>query len=260
MGGRGPGFSPRVSAPVRSGPMMAPRPGFGGGPRVAPRPGFRSAPVFASGSMRVRGAFAPTGRVASSRFVFDNRFDRFHRFHHFRNRLAFFDGCFGFPCFNSFGLGLGFGFGGLGFGSPFYGGYPLSSEDYYGQYAQPAQTQPVAVSSGNEVELATEVQRLSDEIQDLREDQRYGRNEVRQPPPPGTSLSVVQPSTSTTFVLRDGRRLTAQNYAITGQTIWILSENAAKKVPLADVDLTATEKVNADNGVELHLPQPPAQH
>jgi hypothetical protein len=50
--------------------------------------------------------------------------------------------------------------------------------------------------------------------------------------------------------------LTAENYAITGQTLWILNEHAAKKFALSDLDQAATEQVNSANGVELHLPQP----
>jgi hypothetical protein len=72
-------------------------------------------------------------------------------------------------------------------------------------------------------------------------------------------MSAVSPAASTTFVFRDGRRVTAENYAIAGQTLWILNEHTAKKFAMSDLDQAATEQVNAANGVELHLPQP-AKH
>ncbi|MGE5323181.1 MAG: hypothetical protein ACM3SW_09980 [Actinomycetota bacterium] len=110
-----------------------------------------------------------------------------------------------------------------------------------------------------DVQLAMQIQQLSDEIADLRGEQALQRLQNRPAPPPGTSMSVVPPAASTTFVFHNGQRLTAQNYAITGQTLWILSEHAAKKYSLADLDKSATDQVNAANGVELHLPAP-AKH
>jgi len=130
--------------------------------------------------------------------------------------------------------------------------------DYpYDYYNQPEQ-QPVVVQSDNgaDTQLAIEVQRLSDEISDLRGEQAMQEIRNRPAPPPGTSMSAVSPAAETTFVFRDGRRLTAENYAITGQTLWILNEHAAKKFALSDLDQAATEQVNSANGVELHLPQP----
>jgi hypothetical protein len=104
-----------------------------------------------------------------------------------------------------------------------------------------------------------EVQRLADEIADLRGERAVERMANRPAPPPGTSMSVVNPAVSTTFVFKDGRRVTAQNYAISGQTLWILNEHTARKFSIADLDIAATEQLNAANGADLHLPEP-AKH
>jgi hypothetical protein len=45
-----------------------------------------------------------------------------------------------------------------------------------------------------------------------------------------------------------------RNYAIVGSTIWIFNEQTAKKVPLAQLDLEATKRVNADKGILFVLP------
>jgi hypothetical protein len=211
---------------------------------------------------------------STSRLTFDARFARgrgiffpncvgspcfpFHHRHHF-----FFNSFFGNPFFgNPFLFGSPF-FGNPFFGSPFFSPFATVSYipgfDYpYDYYNYPPQQQPVATQSdnGSNVQLAMAVQQLSDEIADLRGEQAMQRMQNRPAPAPGTSMSVVPPAPSTTFVFRDGRRLTAQNYAISGQTLWILSERAAQKFPLSDLDRAATEQVNAAAGVELHLPEP----
>jgi hypothetical protein len=107
------------------------------------------------------------------------------------------------------------------------------------------------------VQLATEIQRLSDEVADLREESRR-RYEDRAPANQGSS--VQEPSVPTVFVFRDGRRISAKSYAIAGATLWILNENAAQKFLIADLDTTATERANAANGVEFHVPAPPVKH
>ncbi len=126
---------------------------------------------------------------------------------------------------------------------------------YYGQ-----QQQPVVVTSdtgnANDVQLAMQLQRLSDEIESMREQQS---RQAAAAQAQGASLSARQPAPATTFVFRDGHRLVTQNYAIAGQTLWILSEHMARKVALADLDLAATEQLNAEKGIDLHIPGPPSR-
>jgi hypothetical protein len=267
-GGRGFGGSPRGSSGFRSGgPGFSP--GFrSGGPRFSP--GFRSgapggvrtfAPAarpgggprgFAPGPARSSvgfHSFARGGRVFS-RFP-DGRFGfrRFHNRFFFRDRF-FFPDCFG--CFSPFFSPFFFG-GGLFFGDPF---FPAFGGDYYGGYGPPPPPEPV-VSSDNStnVQLATEIQRLSDEVEYLR-DEESRRSENRPPANPGASLTAKEPAALTIFVFRDGHRISTQNYALAGQTLWIFNENTARKISLSELDVAATEKVNAANGVEIHLPEP----
>jgi len=55
-------------------------------------------------------------------------------------------------------------------------------------------------------------------------------------------------------VMRDGSHVVAENYALTGQTLWIFDEHKARKISMSDIDREATEKFNAANGVEIRLP------
>lgn len=262
MSGRGGGFS--GGAGFRSGGSG----GFRSAPsgfRSAPS-GFRSAPGgFRSGPgvrtfspARTGGlsAFAPTHTFSRPfvpghhNFVGFNRGFRFHHFHH--NHFGFFDACLG--CFSPF-----FG-AGLFWGAPF---YPSYYGDYYPDYYGAPAAQPVVVNSdnGNSVALAAEVQRLTDEVGDLRdeENRRYYEDRARAANS-GASMTAKEPAAATVFVFRDGRRLSAQSYAIAGQTLWIFDEHAARKYQISDLDAASTEKANAANGVEFHVPAPPAQH
>jgi hypothetical protein len=100
------------------------------------------------------------------------------------------------------------------------------------------------------------VQRLSDEVEDLRSEQSSRQYyEDRAKAGSGTSLSAKEPSIATVFIFRDGRRISAQSYAVAGQTLWVFDEHAARKFAMADLDATATDQANATNGVEFRVPQ-----
>ena len=261
MSGRGGGgfSSGRGGSGFRSAPSSGFRSGGPAGFRSSPG-GFRSGPGVRTFSPAPRpgglAAFAPANRPFASRpfvpghhsFVRFNRGFGFHHFHH--NHFGFFDGCFG--CISPF-----FG-AGLFWGAPY---YPSYFGDYYGDYYGAPPAQPVIVNSdnGNSVALAAEVQRLTDEVGDLRdeENRRYYEDRARAATS-GSSMTAREPAAATVFVFRDGRRISAQSYAIAGQTLWIFDEHAARKYPIGDLDAAGTEKANAANGVEFHVPAPPA--
>ncbi len=256
MSGRGGGGgSFHSGGGFRSAPSSGFRSAGSVGGRSAPG-GFRSAPGFSSFGPRTSGlsSFAPSHRTFSSRtFVSSNRVfvNRPFGFRRFHNRFGFFNGCFGCSPF-FFG-------GGLFLGAPFFPYYPGFYGDYYGDgyggYGPPA-PQPVVVNSdnGNSAELAAEVQQLTDEVSDLRSEENRRYYEDRNRASSGATLSAKEPAVATIFVFADGHRISAKSYAIAGQTLWIFSEQAARKYQLADLDASATEQANAANGVEFHLP------
>jgi hypothetical protein len=258
MSGRGGGGFTRSSGGFRSAPSGGFRSAGPSGFSSAPH-GFRSGPgVSTFGPAQRSGGFshfAPSNRVFSSRrfvssnHVFINRPFGFRRFHH---HFGFFNGCFG--CASPFFFG-----GGLFLGAPFFQYYPGFYGDYYGDgygaYGPPA-PQPVVVNSdnGNSAELAAQVQQLTDEVSDLRSEENRRYYEDRARAGSGATLSAKEPAVSTVFVFRDGHRISAKSYAIAGQTLWIFSEQAAHKYQISDLDASATEQVNAANGVEFHVP------
>jgi hypothetical protein len=258
----GGGSASHGSSGFRSAPSGGMRSAGPAGFHSAPG-GFRSGPGFRAFTPAPRtdglSAFAPTGRSFSSRgvvsrqHVFVNRPFGFRRFNH--GHFGFFDDCFG--CRSPFFFGSG-----LFLGSPFYPYFPGEYYgDSYGYGPQPQQPVVVNTDNGNSVELAAEVQRLNDEVDDLRseESRRYSQDRAAAANS-GASMSAKEPAAATVFVFRDGHRISAQSYAIAGQTLWIFNEHAARKYQIAELDAAATDQVNAANGVEFYVPETPAKH
>jgi hypothetical protein len=91
--------------------------------------------------------------------------------------------------------------------------------------------------------LHGDVQALSGKIDQLQ----AGLDARNQPDP--------APEVTTDLVFRDRHVLEVRNYAISGGTLWVLDDQAAKKIPLAQLDLNATIKMNDDRGVEFQVPK-----
>jgi hypothetical protein len=66
------------------------------------------------------------------------------------------------------------------------------------------------------------------------------------------------PQAATTLIFKDGHKLEVGNYAIVGATLFDLTPGHARRIPLADLNVEATQKQNDDRGVIFQLP-PPAQ-
>ena len=58
----------------------------------------------------------------------------------------------------------------------------------------------------------------------------------------------------TVLVFKDGHKLEVKNYAIQGEVLYDLTAGHRRKIDLAELDLTATQKENDDRGVDFELP------
>lgn len=69
---------------------------------------------------------------------------------------------------------------------------------------------------------------------------------------------VAQPSAEqigdTVLVFRDRRSEAIQNYAIVDETLWVFAGQRARRMPIADLDVSATAKVNEARGIYFWLP------
>ena len=125
---------------------------------------------------------------------------------------------------------------------PYYIGY--APTDYQSVVEEPPPPQPVP----NDL-LANQIERLADEVQLLREERASREGTAPHaagPQPPAESESVPA-----ALVYRDGHRSEVRNYAILGETLWVFAGQTTKRIALADLDLRATEKLNAERGVDF---------
>jgi hypothetical protein len=126
------------------------------------------------------------------------------------------------------------------FAQPYFYSDPSAVAPAY-SYSEPAYTAPAPEApavSQNEADLSYQVGRLSAEIEQLRQQQ----SQLQQPPPPQAL------ATPTVLIFKDGHRVEIQNYAIVGQTLWVLDDRSSTKISLADLDLDATQKENRARG------------
>ncbi len=130
---------------------------------------------------------------------------------------------------------------------PFVYASPIYTAEPYG----PIQAIP-SHDSKQVNELLYEVKRLTREVQRLREEQRQLRQTPPEPP-----QSTQETSLPMVLVFHDGRQMEVQGYAIVGQTLWAFTERSSTQIPIADLDLEATQKLNADHGVRFPLPRKP---
>jgi hypothetical protein len=180
-------------------------------------PGFTS--VQRGGVHFVMGGF---GQPGFSPFFF-------HHHHHFRSWP--YAGYYGYPYYS-----YPWYYGDESYSADSYQGYP--SYDYSTAYADNSREQ-------------AEIDRLENEVDRLRQerDARESRASTASEPRPKTELPPTK------IVFRDRHTEEIQNYAIVGQTFCILAEQRTRKIPLADLDIPATRKVNDDRGVDFQLPE-----
>jgi len=117
------------------------------------------------------------------------------------------------------------------------------NQDSYAAYQAPSYSAPYAESSG----LQRDVQTLNGKMDRLQADV-----DARNRPDPG-------PEPETALVFRDQHVEEVRNYAISGGAVWVLNPQAAKKIPLVNLDIDATVKLNEDRGVDFQVPEPALQ-
>ena len=101
-------------------------------------------------------------------------------------------------------------------------------------------------------QLAAQVGNLAAEVEMMREDE--AQRDARGAPSAEPYVGMEEKPPTTVLVYRDGRQIEVEDYAISGQTLWVFSNQLTRRVPLADLDLAATERVNEERGVEFVSP------
>jgi hypothetical protein len=166
----------------------------------------------------------------------------------FNGLPAFSNGIYQFGCYNcrpqtrgrSRAAGLGF--------VPLFNGYAFPgtfSEEDAGP-PPPPMPDPAALA------LSDEVNKLRGDINQLKEQTQA----LTAPPPPAPAAAPAPsepPAPATVLVLRDGKQVETTNYAVMDQTLWNFSARPVQKIPLASIDLPASQKANSARGVDFSL-------
>jgi hypothetical protein len=197
----------------------------GGGGLHAGAPMFRENPGLRRG---FRPGFNPGIRQGFDR-GFRSGFDRGFRrgFGRFDNRSVVISPFFDFPFFST---GIDPFFSGPIFTAP-----PFITSDQT--------TQSIGEQAGED--LRSQIGQLTTEVQQLQAELAAARG---QSPP---TSAAAQNAPAVTLILKDGRRIEAEGYALVGSTLWILNAQDATKISLSDVDADATQKENQKRRINV---------
>ena len=141
-----------------------------------------------------------------------------------------------------------------------WGGWGWDSDSYSNNYDNYLQQQ---AAYNQQLSLQGQLQYMQQQIAEMRQDQQaqrdYAENQSAPAPTSSAAPAASKPQNDappTTLVFRDGKRMETQNYAIVGNTLWLMADNGhMQKVPLSELDREATLKSNEDRGVDFPVPQ-----
>jgi len=102
--------------------------------------------------------------------------------------------------------------------------------------------------------MSSEINRLADEVQQLREERQYSQVPPA-PAPQSRTEANLQEDLPVVLVFLDKRIQEVKNYAVANEMLVVL-DGSRKKYPLADLDLAATMKLNDERGVDFQVPNP----
>lgn len=137
-------------------------------------------------------------------------------------------------------------------------GYPWGYAGFYDPYWWGDSGSSYDEDRARDLDIANQMNEQSLEEQQMRQqgDQDlYARAPRRQTANAEAAPTEMIPAT--VLVFRDQHKEEIQNYAIVGRALWSFSAQRTEKIPLADLDLTATAEINDDHGVSFRLPRAP---
>ncbi|MGO8786247.1 MAG: tetratricopeptide repeat protein [Terriglobia bacterium] len=102
-------------------------------------------------------------------------------------------------------------------------------------------------------QIAAQLYNLAGEMSTAGQELPVPHERASPPEPPEPEPALPE----TVLVYKDGRQVEVQNYAIMGENLVWFSGQLSKKIPLADLDLSATRKVNEDHGITFGAPGAP---
>lgn len=138
--------------------------------------------------------------------------------------------------------GWGWGYGGYGYAADY---APVDAYSQPWGTSAPYQAYDNSYLYMQNQAISDQLNRLTDEVAQLRAEQQARAN-------PAPERETAPP---TVLVYRDRHREEVQNYAVVGQTLWVFDEQKAHKIPLAQLDISATTKANDERGIDFRVPK-----
>jgi hypothetical protein len=168
--------------------------------------------------------------------------------------IAAFPGHNPIPCIN---CGKGWRNGGvapyygLGYAyAPFFGGYSAPVTYPVDETAYPYQG-PAPLPDPNTLALTDEVDRLRHDVNQMKERELAAAEPPSARVPAMPEVPPQPPEPATVIVLRNGNKVETSNFAVMNQMLWNFSAKPIQKIPLSTIDFPASERVNADRGVDI---------
>jgi hypothetical protein len=133
-------------------------------------------------------------------------------------------------------------------------GYPLYG--YYNPYWW-SDSSSYDGDAERERSLAADMNAENLDEQRMRQQDQYAYSQPAYGPPsrPSHDDDRAKADPLTALVFRDRHVEEVRNYAIANGTLWVLNDQAAKKIPLTQLDVAATVKMNDDRGVDFQVPR-----
>jgi hypothetical protein len=119
---------------------------------------------------------------------------------------------------------------------------------WYAPSEYPSQEEVPAPVPEQETAIARQVERLTEEVELLR---RERPSPAALPPAAAAPQEKPVPAV---LVYRDGHQGEVENYAVLGQTLYLFAAQTTRRIPLADLDLEATQTLNKERGVDFVPP------
>lgn len=139
---------------------------------------------------------------------------------------------------------------GYGCGYPYYGYAGIDPYWWWDSYSNDQNdAEQRAMANDMNQENLDEQQQLGEQ------DQQAHARPMNRPQPESRASAQTSIDPPTVLVYRDQHQREIQNYAIVGSTLWAFTPQRTEKIPLAELDLPATTKVNENRGVDFRLPR-----
>jgi hypothetical protein len=138
---------------------------------------------------------------------------------------------------------------------PYYYGYPEVAQpvdDSMKQQYGPVVERP-SQNTAQQRQDEDRIRRLEQQLDDIE----ANSDRTKADPSKSEPQVPVADQPSTLLVFQDGHTLEVRNYAIVGDQLYDLSEGSRRKIALADLDVSATEKQNDNRGLDFRLPTRP---